>query len=90
MPLTIPDDVLEELRTKAPGVLVEIACRLYNADRITKPEAARLTGLTRAEFENELTKRDLPWIRLNYDETYKEEFDRIREEQAAAKVKKGG
>lgn len=83
MPLVIPDHVLNDLRNKAPETLIELACRLYTADVIVKPEATRLAGLERIDFEAELTKRGLPWIRINYDETYQREFAELREKFAA-------
>lgn len=79
MPLTIPDHVVNELRATAPEMLIELACRLYTADEISKPQATRLAGLERIDFEAELTKRGLPWIRINYDETYERELAQLRE-----------
>jgi predicted HTH domain antitoxin len=88
MPLTIPDRVLDELRMHAPATLVELACRLYEADAIEKPQATKLAGLSRTEFEGELTKRGLPWIRINYDETYAREFEELKDE-LSARAKQG-
>lgn len=73
MPLTIPDNVLDELRAKAPETLIELACRLYTADVIVKPEATRLASLERVDFEAELTKRGLPWIRITADDYWEQE-----------------
>lgn len=73
MPLTISDNVLGELRARTPGTLVELACRLYTADEISKPEATRLAGLERVDFEAELTKRGLPWIRITADDYWEQE-----------------
>lgn len=83
MPLIISDNVLDELRAKAPETLIELACRLYTADDISKPRATRLAGLERVDFEAELTKRGLPWIRINYDETYERELAELREKLSA-------
>jgi predicted HTH domain antitoxin len=68
MPLTISDHVLREAKMTEREMLIEIACRLFDADRLNKPEAMRLAGLTRTEFEGELLKRGLPLIHL--DEEY--------------------
>ncbi len=73
MPLTIPDHVLDELRAKSPETLIELACRLYTADVIVKPEATRLAGLERVDFEAELTNRGLPWIRITADDYWEQE-----------------
>ena len=83
MPLSISDNVLSVLRAKSPQTLIELACRLYTADEISKPEATRLAGLERIDFEAELTKRGLPWIRINYDETYQHEFAELRQKLSA-------
>ena len=89
MALTIPDEVLEELRATSPDTLVELACRLYTADKLAKPEATRLAGLTRVAFEAELTKRGLPWIRVDWDETYEREFESLRQKHAPPSTKGG-
>jgi predicted HTH domain antitoxin len=47
---------------------IEIACRLFDADKLHKPQAARLAGLSRAEFEDELLKRGLALFHI--DEEY--------------------
>ena len=80
MALTIPDETLDDLRKASGDALIDIACRLFDADRISKREATRLTGLFRVEFEGELTKRGLPWIHLDWDETYAKEFEQIAQE----------
>jgi predicted HTH domain antitoxin len=68
MTITIPDDIARRGGVTERDVLVELACKLYNADRIQKAEATRMTGLSRAEFEAELTSRGLPWIRVRDDD----------------------
>jgi predicted HTH domain antitoxin len=90
MPLTIPDRVVNDLRAQAPSALVELACRLYAADSISKPEATKLAGLARADFEAELTRRGLPWIRLDYDDTYEQEFAELREDLSPQAGRGGG
>lgn len=67
MPVTIADDVLRQAGLTEREALIEIACRLFDADRIDKLAACRLCGLSRVEFESELTQRGLPWIRVDYD-----------------------
>jgi predicted HTH domain antitoxin len=79
MPLNIPEETAKQLRAAARDALIDLACRLYNADRIFKPEATKLTGLSRPEFEEELLKRGFPWIRIDWDETYEREFAYIDE-----------
>lgn len=85
MPLQLSDRLLDTLRADAPSTLIDLACRLYSIDEIAKPDATRLTGLSRVDFEAELTKRGLPWIRVNYDESYAAEFAAIRRSSDLAK-----
>src|SRR4051812_4108189 len=51
MSLTIPEETLDGLRHAARDALIDMACRLYDAERISKSEGTKLTGLSRVEFE---------------------------------------
>jgi predicted HTH domain antitoxin len=44
-------------------VVVEAACRLYDAQQLTKTQASRMCGLNRTEFDAALVQRGLPVIR---------------------------
>jgi predicted HTH domain antitoxin len=68
MPVTIPDETVREAGVSERDMLIEIACRLFDADKLSKPAASRLAGLSRIEFENELVSRSLPIIHI--DEEY--------------------
>ena len=81
MPLTIPDETLQQMKMTEQEARIEIACQLYTADKIAKPAASRLAGLSRDEFEGELMKRGMPWIRLHWDETYEHEFAELARER---------
>ena len=48
---------------KGREVAVEAACRLYDAQQLTKTEACRMCGLTRVEFDAALMARGLPVMR---------------------------
>ena len=63
MPLTIPDDLLAEAGLSERDARIEIACRLYDAGKLTMPAAARWSSLTRTELEEELLRRKLPICR---------------------------
>ena len=63
MPLTISDDVLASAGLTEREALIEFACRLFDADKLPSPTAARLAGLTRTDFESELIARGLPTVR---------------------------
>ena len=59
MPLTIPDEVLREAGLCEREALVEFACRMFDAGRLTLGSAAKLAGLARLEFEQELRARKI-------------------------------
>jgi predicted HTH domain antitoxin len=77
MPVLITDDMLAQAGLSEGEATVEIACRLYAANRLTLPAAARWAGLSRVEFEQELIVRNLPLVRI--DESYwRQELDSLR------------
>ena len=47
---------------------LEIACRLYDAGRLSLPDATRWAGVSRTAFETALLARGLPVVRV--DEAY--------------------
>ena len=63
MPLTIPDDLLAESGMSERDARIEIACRLYDAGKLTMPAATRWAELSRAGFEEELLRRKMPLCR---------------------------
>ena len=63
MPLTISDDVLREAHLSEADARVEIACRLFDAGRLSLSAAGRLAGLERNPFEHELRVRNIPVFR---------------------------
>jgi len=68
MPVTISDETLKQAGLSEREALVEIACRLYDADKLRLFPAARMAGLSRAEFESELLSRGIGVLRI--DEVY--------------------
>jgi predicted HTH domain antitoxin len=65
MTLTIPNDLLDAARLDERAFLIEMACHLFNIDRLTLFEAARLARLSRADFEDELHRRRIAIHRLD-------------------------
>lgn len=59
MPLVISDAELQEAHLNEREARVEFACRLFGADRLTLWSAAKLAGLSRVAFEDELRRRGL-------------------------------
>ena len=65
MPVTLSDELLFEAGLSEPDAKLEIACRLYDAGKLSMPQATRWAGITRVEFENALLERNLPLIRVD-------------------------
>jgi predicted HTH domain antitoxin len=57
MTLHIPDDVLKQTGLDERGLLIEVACRLFDAGKLTLHAAGKLAGLSRVEMEDELLDR---------------------------------
>ena len=51
MPLVISDEILHQAGLTEGDALLEFACRLFDADKITLWSAAKLAGLSRVAFE---------------------------------------
>ncbi len=68
MPVTIPDKLLAEAGLSECDAKLEIACRLYDAGKLTMPQAIRLAEISRVDFEAAMLERGLPLLRL--DERY--------------------
>jgi hypothetical protein len=54
MPLVIPDETLQLAGMDEREAKIEIACRLFDAGKLTIGHAARLADLSVAEFEQQL------------------------------------
>ena len=63
MPVVIPDETLSEAGLSEREGLVEIACRLFEAGRLTLWSGARLAQLSRVAFEQELRARHIALYR---------------------------
>ncbi len=57
MKLEIPEDILQAAGMTEKDCLAELAVHLYANRRISFAQALRLSGLKRAEFEEELARR---------------------------------
>ncbi len=60
MPVVIPDEILQLDGLSEREALIEIACRLFDANVIHLPTAGKMAGLTRVEMQTELIKRKIP------------------------------
>jgi predicted HTH domain antitoxin len=63
MPLVIPDETLREAGLSESDALIEFACRLFDAGKLTLWGAAIFAGLSRVAFEEELQTRRIAWLR---------------------------
>jgi predicted HTH domain antitoxin len=68
MPLTIPDELLRETGLSEHEALIEFACRLFDAGKLSLWSAAKSVGLTRGKFEEELLRRKIPLYRPTTDD----------------------
>jgi predicted HTH domain antitoxin len=72
MTLTIPDEALEESGTSERDLLIELACRLHDAGKLSKWHARRLVGMSRDQFNAELADRGLAVIRYTAEDLDRE------------------
>ena len=72
MTLTIPDEVLKQSGLTERELLIEFACRLFDAGRLSLPMAGRLAHLSRPEFERELFARGIPAYRPTVEDFEKD------------------
>ena len=63
MPLVIPDETLRAAGMNEGEAKIEIACRWFDEGKLAIGHAARLAGMSEAEFERELELRNIPRYR---------------------------
>jgi predicted HTH domain antitoxin len=68
MTLTIPDDILEAAKLDERAMLVELACHLFDKERLSLGQSARMAGMTRGDFEDELHDRKIAIYRYGVEE----------------------
>lgn len=81
MPVLISDETLREAGLTEREAVVEFACRLYDAGKLPLWPAAKLAGMSRSEFEQELINRKIPVYRPSLQDLADEAdaLDRLRE-----------
>lgn len=60
MALTIPDEIIRVTRMTEADLLTEFAAFLYQSERLTLAQASRLAGMTRLDFQRQLSHRRIP------------------------------
>ena len=68
MPIVIPDAILKQAGLSEKEALTEIACRLYDAQKLSLWQAAQLCGLDRLGFIDELQRREIPVYRPSVED----------------------
>ena len=63
MPVVISDETLQQAGLTEREAVIEIACRLFDAGKLALWPAAKMAGLSRVEFEQELVNRKIPIYR---------------------------
>lgn len=74
--ITLPESVFSALR-RAPAeflkeMRIEASTQWYAQQRISQEKGAEIAGLSRAEFIDELAKRHIPVVQIEFDELMEE------------------
>jgi len=77
MPLVITDEQLEAMRMSERDALIEIACRLFDGERLSLPAAARFAAISRAAMEGELRRRHIAIYRPTVEDLH-QDLDTLR------------
>jgi predicted HTH domain antitoxin len=72
MPLTITDEQLKAMGMDEREARVELACRSFDADRLSFHDAARMAGLDRLAFESALRGRGIAIYRPTVEDLRRE------------------
>lgn len=76
MRVTLPEGLLHAARMTEAELLRELAILLYQQERLTLAQAARLAGMDRLPFQHLLASRG---IAIQYDEDdFEEDLDALR------------
>lgn len=68
MTLTVPDDIAELAGLTDRDAIIELACRLYDAERLSFFHASRMARLDRVAFESALKQRGIALHRPTVDD----------------------
>jgi predicted HTH domain antitoxin len=77
MPLLISDDVLRSAGLSEAEAKIEIACRLFDAGKLTIGHASRLADLPESDFEQALQARGLPRYRVT-EQMLREDIETLK------------
>ena len=68
MTLHIPEEILKEAGLSEDEALIEFACRLFDAQKISLWTAAKLAGLNRTQMEEALLARGIAIYRPSVED----------------------
>jgi len=77
MPLTITDEQLQYLQMNERDARIEIACRMFDAGKLSLPMASKFAGLSRVQFEDELHRRGIAAYRPTIEDL-REELEELK------------
>ena len=75
--LTIPDEQFKQAGLTEREALIELACRLFDAGRLTLPGAGKFAGVSRVEMEDALMERKIAIYRPTVED-FREDLETIR------------
>jgi len=64
MPFVVPDEILQSARMSEQEIGQTLALALFEQERLTLGQAARLAGVTQIQFQHLLSARGIP---VHYD-----------------------
>ena len=77
MPLVISDEQLQAMQMNEQNARIEIACRLFDGERLSLPAAAKFAGLDRPSMEGELRRRKISIYRPTLED-FRQDMETLR------------
>ena len=68
MTLVIPEDILQAAKMDEHAMLVELACHLFDKERLSLHQASQLARMSRPDFEDELHDRHIAIYRYDVED----------------------
>lgn len=66
MNVTVPDNIAEASHLTPETALLDVAIGIYKREQWSMGRCAKIVGMNRQKFQEELGKREIP---INYDDT---------------------
>jgi len=68
MKIEIPEDIVKRIGMSERELLIELACHLFQIQRLTLFFASKLAAVSQCEFEDILLERGIPIYRYSEDD----------------------